>query len=116
MNKMRLMSPLVAATGGFLVTLPAMADSGGDGYWGHHGMMSGGGFGWFMAPVMMLLFLVAVVIVVMLVIRWLGGPDGGMASSSGQAGPSARQILEERFARGEIDEEEFRKRKKALEE
>ena len=35
-------------------------------------------------------------------------PPGGGASSS------AMQILEERFARGDIDEEEFRSRKDAL--
>ena len=34
--------------------------------------------------------------------------------SAGDAKPSATSILEERFARGEIDEEEFRRRKQAL--
>lgn len=116
MHTMKSISLVIGAAGGLSATLPAMANGVGDGPWRHHGMMGGGGFGWFLGPVMMLLFLVLAVVVVMLVVRWLGGPEGGMARNSRQPGSSARQILEERFARGEIDEEEFRKRKEALEE
>ncbi|MDZ7749968.1 MAG: SHOCT domain-containing protein [Halofilum sp. (in: g-proteobacteria)] len=75
-----------------------------------------GGSGWFMGPIMMLLFLALVVGVVVLAVRWSGGVGGDIAGSPRQGGSRARAILEERFARGEIDEEEFRKRKQALEE
>jgi len=54
--------------------------------------------------------------IVALVIRWLGGTAGSSGGLLGQKGASARRILEERFARGEIDEEECRQRKKAPEE
>ncbi|WP_291382002.1 SHOCT domain-containing protein [Demequina sp.] len=45
-----------------------------------------------------------------------GKPSGGGdAAAPGQAKPStARQILEERLARGEIDSDEFRDRMRAL--
>ena len=36
------------------------------------------------------------------------------APSNGPPAPDARDILEERFARGEIDEEEFQRRSKVL--
>ena len=100
---------------GFSVALPAFADVGGDGR--YHAMMWNGGWGsWFWHPLMMLLFVVAVVAVVILLIRWLG--DTGAATSQPQRRPadSALGILEPRFARGEIDDEEFRQRKRALEE
>ena len=71
-----------------------------------------GGMAWFMGPIMMLLFLAIVVGVVVLAVRWFGDVGGPPR----RGGSSARAILEERFARGEIDEEEFRKRKQALEE
>lgn len=116
MNTMKSISLMIAAAGGLSVTLPAMANGSASGSWGHHGMMWGGGSGWFLGPIMMLLFLVLAVVVVMLVVRWLGGTEGGKTGSSRQTGSSALQILEERFARGEIDEDEFRKRKRALEE
>ena len=98
---------------GLTAGIPAVAANGQPGTWSHHGMMWGGGSGWFMGPFMMLLFLLVVVAVVVLVVRWLGG-SGGLPGTV--QGSNARRILEERFARGEIDEEEFRRRKQALEE
>lgn len=97
-------------------SVSAVANGTGDGSWGHHGMMwNGGGMGWFIGPIMMLLFLAAAVAVVVLVVRALGGhgvPHGAQSTREN----SALRILEERFARGEIDAEEFRQRKRALEE
>jgi len=95
---------------------PVLAHTGQDGGWDHHGMMWGGGMGWFMGPIAMLLFLVVAVALVVLVVHWLGGGDRNTGRTSNRNGASALQILEERFARGEIDHEEFRQRKKALEE
>jgi len=72
------------------------------------GHMTGWGWG------MMLLFAVlAVAVVVSLVwatVRNAGGP--AQAVDSSRVDPS--QILAERFARGDIDEEEFRARRAAL--
>ena len=98
----------------FAVSLPAVADATADGSWGHHGMMWNGGMGWFMGPIMMLLFLAAAVAIVVLIVRSLGG-HGPSQDAQSTRESSALRILEERFARGEIDEEEFRNRKNALE-
>ncbi len=95
-----------------VLTVPALADTRQTDSWGHHGMMWNGGMHWIMGPIMMLLFLIVAVAVVALVIRWIGGTSHFAQTSSS----AARRILEERFARGEIDEDEFQKKKRALDE
>ncbi len=81
---------------------PVWADAGA---YGEH-MMWGGG--WFMGPLM----LIAIVLIVVLIVRWLA-PGVGLGGNHPQY-QSAIHILEERFARGEIDKAEFDERKKAL--
>jgi len=56
-----------------------------------------------------LLFLALIVIGIVMLVR---GPSAG--SEPRREGPTARRILDERFARGEIDEEEYQSRKRAL--
>ena len=56
-----------------------------------------------------LLFLALIVIGIVMLVR---GPSSGPEPR--REGPSAGQILDERFARGEIDEEEYQSRKRAL--
>lgn len=114
MKRNRLVTHIAGA--GLLGATPVLAHTGQDGAWDHHGMMWGGGGAWFMGPIMMLLLLAMLVALVVLVVRWLGGTGGSTVGMSNRKDASASQILEERFARGEIDEEEFRQRKKALEE
>ncbi|SCG46147.1 SHOCT domain-containing protein [Micromonospora halophytica] len=55
-----------------------------------------------------LLVVAALVVLAVLVVRAVGGggPQSGVRS--------ARQVLDERYARGEIDEEEYRRRRDAL--
>lgn len=66
------------------------------------------GWMWF-GGVFWLLFLAALVaLIVWLVTR---GTGGGRPSSEDDR---ARRILDERFARGEIDEEEYRRRREVL--
>ncbi len=76
----------------------------------------GGGWGWgymIFGPLMMIAFVGAIVVLAVLLVRWLG---------SGSTGPAALppdrktplDILQERFARGEIDKEEFEERKRLL--
>jgi len=93
----------------------AKAHDGGDhpGY-GMHGMMWDGGW-MMMGPITMLIFLVIAVVVIVMVVRWLGGSGSNAGGGSAEA-KSALAILQERFARGEIDAEEYQERKRLLEE
>jgi putative membrane protein len=64
-----------------------------------------------------LVFLAAVIAGVILLVRYLANrPPQGTTTMQQPPSPShgAMQILEERFARGEIDESEFRSRRDAL--
>mgnify|MGYP006282641195 CR=1 FL=1 len=104
-----------------IATMPtlALAHESGQGFQGHHGMgMMWDGFGgaWFMGPLMMLLFLVLAVVAVAAVVRWGGGHGPHQHAQPSASRNAAREILEQRFARGEIDEEEFRRRRQALDE
>ena len=95
-----------------VVWSPAWANQGeryhmGDmGAWGWAGMILG--------PIMMIVFLAVAVVVVVLLVRWLGGPGHGGALH-GPPGKTPLDILKERFAKGEIDKEEFEERRRVLE-
>lgn len=87
-------------------------------YAGHHGPMGDWGWGWggmILGPLLMLGFLAAAVAVVVLVIRWLGGTRAAPGSAQA-ADKSALDILKERYARGEIDSDEYAARKRVLDE
>lgn len=62
-------------------------------------------------PLLVLLVLVAVIV---WAVRRLG--PGRMSSSAGVNEPSAEEILRQRFARGEIDTEEYKERRRILNE
>ena len=68
-----------------------------------------GGF-WLMPLVMMAWFALLIAVIVLLV-RWLGGGSGGVKSVSRR---TARDILDERYASGEIDQKEYLQRKKDI--
>ena len=73
-------------------------------------MMSWGwGFMWLM-PLVMLAFFALMIAVIVLLIRWLGGESVGRSAST----RTARNILDERYARGEIDREEYLQRQKDI--
>ena len=71
------------------------------------------GTGWVLMMLMMLLFVAAAVVVVLVFLR--GSITPPAPGAPGRA-VDARAILQERFARGEIDEQEFRSRIRALDE
>jgi putative membrane protein len=83
--------------------------------WGHH--MSGWGGAWYgmvFGPIFMILVLALVIAIAVLLVRWLGG---AWHASPGHHHPQAHKsvdILKERYARGEIDKEEFEERRRVL--
>ena len=89
---------------------------------GPYGMMGGwDGWGWlwpfhFLIP---LLFLAIIIAVVMLAVRyamgWSGHPIGpGMMSYGVERRSSALDVLEERYARGEIKRDEYLEKKRDI--
>lgn len=97
--------------------MPVWAQGQGSPYHGGYEHMWGGGwYGMFLGPLMMLLFLGIAVAVIVLIVRWLGGSrhDGHMLPPGAAPGRMPVDILKERFARGEIDKEEFEERKRIL--
>ncbi len=75
-------------------------------------MMSGidGGDGMRRGGVMWLLIAVVLVVGVVVLVRSLTDPGAG----TGSRGSSAMEILEDRFARGAVDREEFEERGRGL--
>ena len=77
--------------------------------------MSGGWYGWFIGPLFMLAFLAAAVAVVVLIVRALSSSHSGPEFRiPGSGGPPPMDILKERFARGEIDKDEYEERRRVL--
>ncbi len=74
-------------------------------------MMWGQGMGWFF-PIIMLSFWIAVITGIIFLVRWVilsANKNHGYKSQE-----SALDILKKRYARGEINKEEFEDRKKDL--
>ena len=86
----------------------------GPGY-GPHMMWNGGWHGWFFGPIMMIVFIAIVAVVILFLVRWLGAPGHGAALHH-PPGKTPLDILKERFARGEIDKDEFEERRRLLDE
>ena len=66
--------------------------------------------GMLLGPIMMLLFLGLFIAFIILIIKWAGG----LGSAGASRERTALDILEERYAAGEIDHDEFEERRKAL--
>ena len=69
----------------------------------------GSGFMWLM-PLIMMAWFALMIAVIVLAVRWLGGGSGGRSAST----RTARDILDERYARGEIDRKEYLQRQKDI--
>lgn len=75
--------------------------------WGHEGITCGlGGWG-------MMIFWIIVVIAIIFLVRWLAG-QGRTSSGTSEKQESALDILKKRYAKGEIDKEEFERKKRDL--
>lgn len=77
---------------------------------GDYGMTGGFGFG----GIFMILWWVLVIAGIVALVKWLVSSSGAGGRSGGDS--KALDILKERYARGEIDEQEFQKRKVDLKE
>lgn len=115
-----LSNAIVAAAGAAAALVPscvwAQPDPERYGYGPHMMGWGGGGYGMIFGPLFMILVLAVVIAVVVLLIRWLGGPWHGTASHQMPPARAPLDILRERFARGEIDKEEFEERRRVLDE
>ena len=112
------MKKILATTSGLLAGFGAASTAWAQvgGPYGEPHMWAGGWYGWFMGPLMMIVFLAVAIVVVVLIVRWLSGGDRDAAAAPRtRAGPTPLEILEERFARGEIDKDEFEERRRVLE-
>ena len=94
---------------GFTVVSSTAAFAQTGGGFGQH--MWNGGSWMFFGPLIWILVIAAIVMGVMYLVRSQGGSGTPMIGSS----KTPRDILDERFARGEIDEEEYSERKRVLE-
>jgi len=115
---MKFSSPMALAAVAAAAAVPtwawAQAPSDPERYgYGPHMMWWGGGYGMIFGPLIMILLLVLVIVAVVLLVRWLAGPWHG-ASPPVLPGRTPLEILKERFARGEIDKEEFEERRRVL--
>jgi putative membrane protein len=70
--------------------------------------MMGGGYGFGIPGLGMLVFWGLIIVAVVLIVRAFASP------SAGGRGKSAREILDERYARGEISKEDYDERKRTL--
>ena len=70
-------------------------------------------YGIIFGPIMMIIWFVIMIVVAATVIRWLQGGTVGPLPFLG-AKKRALEILEERFAKGEIDKNEFEEKKRLL--
>lgn len=78
-------------------------------------MWGGGWYGMVLGPLFMIVVLFAVIAGVAFVTRWLGMPWYGANPPHGTpTGRAPLDILKERFARGEIDKDEYEERRRVL--
>jgi putative membrane protein len=82
--------------------------------WGPGMMGYGYGMSWF-GGIFMILFWIAVIVGIIFLIRWLvvASRSGGHQGVS-HGGDTALDILKKRYARGEINKQEFEEKKKDL--
>ena len=76
-------------------------------------MMNDWGMGWgggMFGPLFMIALLVLVIVLIVALARWFSG----VPEMPRDASRTARQILDERFAKGEIDREDYDARRKEL--
>lgn len=78
--------------------------------WGYMG--DGGWWWWGFGALHMLLFWGVLIFVIVALVKWMSGMPGTRAGGHGEG--RAVEILKERYARGEINKEEFEQKKRDL--
>ena len=76
-------------------------------------MMGYGPWGMILGPIMMIGLIAIIVATIVLLVRWLGGTSHHPTPHQ-PLGKTALDILKERFARGEIDKQEYEERRRVL--
>ena len=121
----RVLNSMVAAAGAAVALVPSWvwaqgpSDTDRYGYGPHMNMMwwGGGWYGMIFGPLIMILVLAVVIAAAVLLVRGISGPWPGAAPFGTSGAPPDRtplDILKERYARGEIDQEEYRLRRTDL--
>ena len=91
---------------------PAVAQAFGDrDVWWHPG------WGWghmIFGGLMMIAFWGGIILLIVLLVRWFGGASGHSHESMPRSHRTPLEILQERFARGDIDKTEYEERRKLL--
>lgn len=105
--------PVITAA---LLPVPAWAaDAPVEAYpWMHRMMWGGGWYGMIIGPVLVIVVIAVAIAVAVLTARSLGGPYGAAPPHYPHPGRTPLDILKERFARGEIDKDEFQDRRRVL--
>lgn len=83
-------------------------------YGPHMMWWNGGWYGMVFGPLFMVLVLAVVIAIAVLLVRWLGGPYRETPVRNTPPVRTPLDILKERFARGEIDKDEFEDRRRIL--
>jgi putative membrane protein len=102
---------IAGATALLAGTPPAWADGYGYGFGYGPGMMGGAGW-WGIGMIGMVLWWLLIILAIVLLVKWVFGRPPG----HGERQPRDRSldILKERYARGEIDKQEFEEKKRDL--
>lgn len=119
LRKQDIFSATVAASGLILAPSWVWAQEQSEPYRHWHGphMMDwgGGGYGMIFGPLFMILVLAGTIAIAVLLVSWLSGPwHGAHSPRHMRSGHTPLDILKERYARGEIDKEEFEERRRVL--
>jgi putative membrane protein len=83
----------------------------------HYGYDNGGGHWglWVLMIVAMVVFWGALAWIIVTLVRQRGGPAGSQAAPPSGTPSDALRILDERLARGEIEEDEYKRRRALIE-